>query len=56
MTSAEQLVTGVDFIRLPTRDLERGLEAAVAFYGTTLGLPCRCTGRSGTSPSSRPAT
>jgi predicted enzyme related to lactoylglutathione lyase len=28
-------VTGVDFVSVPTRDLER----AVAFYGETLGLP-----------------
>ena len=28
------LVTGVDFVSVPTQDLER----AVAFYGTTLGL------------------
>jgi predicted enzyme related to lactoylglutathione lyase len=30
----QQLVTGVDFVGVPTRDLE----AAVAFYGDTLGL------------------
>jgi predicted enzyme related to lactoylglutathione lyase len=30
-----QLVTGVDFVGCPTKDLE----AAVAFYGETLGLP-----------------
>ena len=35
MTATEQLVTGVDFIGIPTRDLE----AAVEFYGATLGLP-----------------
>ncbi len=35
MTATEQLVTGVDFIGIPTRDLER----AVVFYGETLGLP-----------------
>jgi predicted enzyme related to lactoylglutathione lyase len=29
-------VTGVDFVALPTRDLE----TAVRFYGETLGLPC----------------
>ena len=29
-----QIVTGVDFVGIPTRDLE----AAVAFYGATLGL------------------
>jgi predicted enzyme related to lactoylglutathione lyase len=34
MTST--LVGGVDFLALPTHDLA----AAVAFYGTTLGLPC----------------
>ena len=33
---AEALVTGVDFIGIPTRDLE----TAVRFYGETLGLPC----------------
>ena len=30
-----QLVTGVDFVGCPTKDLE----AAVVFYGETLGLP-----------------
>jgi predicted enzyme related to lactoylglutathione lyase len=35
MTATDQLVTGVDFIGIPTRDLAR----AVEFYGTTLGLP-----------------
>ncbi|HXA53595.1 MAG TPA: VOC family protein [Solirubrobacteraceae bacterium] len=30
-----QLVTAVDFVGCPTKDLER----AVAFYGDTLGLP-----------------
>ena len=34
MTTSPSLVTGVDFVPLPTRDLE----AAVAFYGETLGL------------------
>jgi len=28
-------ITGVDFVSVPTRDIE----AAVEFYGTTLGLP-----------------
>jgi predicted enzyme related to lactoylglutathione lyase len=32
---SSQLVTGVDFVGLPTRDLA----SAVEFYGTTLGLP-----------------
>ena len=34
MSTAQPLVTGVDFVSLPTRDLE----TAVEFYGTTLGL------------------
>jgi predicted enzyme related to lactoylglutathione lyase len=33
-TAASQIVTGVDFVSIPTQDLER----AVAFYGETLGL------------------
>jgi predicted enzyme related to lactoylglutathione lyase len=32
-----QLVTGVDFVAVPTHDIE----AAAAFYGDTLGLPRR---------------
>lgn len=35
MATVPQLVTGVDFIAVPTRDFD----AAVEFYGTTLGLP-----------------
>jgi predicted enzyme related to lactoylglutathione lyase len=34
MTTAEQVITGVDFVSVPTKDLD----AAVAFYGDTLGL------------------
>jgi predicted enzyme related to lactoylglutathione lyase len=34
MTAEEQLVTGVDFVFVPTHDLEESVE----FYGTTLGL------------------
>jgi predicted enzyme related to lactoylglutathione lyase len=34
MTAAEQMITGVDFVTVPTRDLD----AAVAFYGDMLGL------------------
>jgi predicted enzyme related to lactoylglutathione lyase len=33
-STAEQIVTGVDFVAVPTKDLE----AAVRFYGDTLGL------------------
>jgi predicted enzyme related to lactoylglutathione lyase len=32
--TADHLITGVDFVAIPTHDLG----AAVAFYGTTLGL------------------
>jgi predicted enzyme related to lactoylglutathione lyase len=35
MSTTEQLVKGVDFVGLPTRNLE----AAMEFYGSTLGLP-----------------
>jgi predicted enzyme related to lactoylglutathione lyase len=34
-TEAPTIVTGVDFVSVPTRDLKR----AVEFYGETLGLP-----------------
>ena len=34
MAAQRSLVSGVDFVSVPTRDLE----AAVEFYGTTLGL------------------
>jgi predicted enzyme related to lactoylglutathione lyase len=34
MAVTDRLVTGVDFVSVPTRDLD----AAVAFYGETLGL------------------
>jgi predicted enzyme related to lactoylglutathione lyase len=34
MTSTTQIVTGVDFVTVPTKDFD----AAVEFYGTTLGL------------------
>src|SRR4051794_37735452 len=35
-TDSERIVTGVDFVSIPTQDLGR----AVAFYGETLGLEC----------------
>ena len=50
--TTSQLVTGVDFVGMPTRDLE----AAVEFYGQTVGLPGRSTSRTATMPSSRRAT
>jgi len=34
MSAQQEIVTGVDFVALPTHDLER----AVEFYGDTLGL------------------
>ena len=36
MTASDQLITGVDFVAMPTHDLA----TAVEFYGTTLGLHC----------------
>ena len=49
---APTVVTGVDYVSVPTQDLER----AVAFYGETLGLPRSVLhAPSATSPSSRPA-
>lgn len=35
-TAPAQLITGVDFVAIPTHDVTR----AVEFYGETLGLPC----------------
>jgi len=35
MTDPTSLVTGVDFVHIPTKNFE----AAVEFYGTVLGLP-----------------
>ena len=36
MPDPASLVTGVDFVVVPTRDFDRALD----FYGTVLGLPC----------------
>jgi predicted enzyme related to lactoylglutathione lyase len=36
MTTDDRIVTGVDFVTVPTKDLA----SAVEFYGTTLGLEC----------------
>jgi predicted enzyme related to lactoylglutathione lyase len=36
MSTAERLVKGVDFVSIPTHDIE----AAVEFYKTIVGLPC----------------
>ncbi|MDQ3586796.1 MAG: VOC family protein [Actinomycetota bacterium] len=44
MTTPTSVVTGVDFISVPTRDFEKASE----FYGTLLGL--RCSARWGRMP------
>ena len=44
MATTTPLVTGVDFVVVPTQDFD----AAVEFYGTVLGLPC--TARYGQMP------
>ncbi len=44
MTTETPLITGVDFITVPTRDFEKARE----FYGDVLGLPC--SGRWGDMP------
>ena len=44
MTKPTPVITGVDFVGVPTRDFD----AAVKFYGTVLGLPC--SARYGQSP------
>jgi predicted enzyme related to lactoylglutathione lyase len=36
MTTSTTLVTGVDFVCVPTQNFD----AAIAFYGDVLGLPC----------------
>jgi predicted enzyme related to lactoylglutathione lyase len=43
-TTAPPLITGVDFVAVPTDKFE----ASVTFYGETLGLPC--TARYGNMP------
>jgi hypothetical protein len=49
---ADQLLTGVDFVAVPTHDLD----TACAFYGETLRLPRRTyLPERGGSPSSRRA-
>ncbi len=44
MATTSALITGVDFVLVPTRSFD----AAVEFYGSVLGLPCST--RYGTSP------
>ena len=44
MATSTSLVTGVDFVVVPTRNFD----APVEFYGTVLGLPC--TARYGQMP------
>ena len=52
MALAEQLVTGVDFVAVPTRDLEPPWRSTAK----RSGCGGRRTARSARSPSSRPAT
>ena len=51
-TSTKQLITGVDFVAVPTHDIE----AAVEFYGDSSVCAARSTCPSATTPSSRRAT
>lgn len=39
MATSTSIITGVDFVALPTQDFD----CAVEFYGTTLGIPFRKT-------------
>jgi catechol 2,3-dioxygenase-like lactoylglutathione lyase family enzyme len=51
MTTSTSLVTGVDFVTVPTKDYE----AAAEFYGTVLGLPFGKRWAKSRQASSRPA-
>jgi len=46
MSPAPSLVTGTDFVSIPTRDLAASRE----FYGTVLGLPCSAVWQRGDAP------
>ena len=46
MTTSASIVTGVDFVMVPTRDLA----AAQEFYGTALGLPRSTVYQRGSGP------
>ena len=48
----ESMISGVDFVMVPTADLA----AAAEFYGEVLGLGAPCTCRTGAMRSSRPGT
>jgi predicted enzyme related to lactoylglutathione lyase len=52
MATQTQLVTGVDFVTVPTRDYE----AAARFYGEVLGLPSGKRWGTCRRASSRPET
>ncbi len=51
MSTPTSLVTGVDFVTVPTRDFEKASE----FYGTVLASRARPAGGACPPPSSRPA-
>ena len=46
MSTTTSIVTGMDFVSVPTRDLD----AARAFYGDVLGLPCSSVWQRGDAP------
>jgi predicted enzyme related to lactoylglutathione lyase len=46
MSTSPSLVTGTDFVSVPTQDLA----AARDFYGTVLGLPCSSVWQRGSGP------
>jgi len=51
MSTSTSLVTGVDFITVPTKDFDEAFE----FYGEVLGWSSRSAGETCPAPSSRPA-
>jgi predicted enzyme related to lactoylglutathione lyase len=46
MSTATSIVTGMDFVSVPTKDLD----AARAFYADVLGLPCSSVWQRGDTP------
>jgi predicted enzyme related to lactoylglutathione lyase len=46
MSAATPIVTGMDFVSVPAKDLD----AARAFYGDVLGLPCSSVWQRGDTP------
>ena len=46
MSTATSIVTGMDFVSVPTKDLD----AAREFYADVLGLPCSSVWQRGDTP------